>query len=174
MTIPVGKANHPVVSVSWYAAVAYSKWAGKRLPTEAEWEYAARGKLVGKKYPWGNVIDSGKTNYTWSHINDTTAVGRYPPNGYGLYDMAGNAWEWCLDEYNRDFYFSSPRRNPLSGANSPDWIINNFTSCLKQLASRRGGGWEATANSVRVTHRASNFPMTAGHHSLGFRCVRAQ
>ena len=108
---PQGKANHPVVFVSWYAAMAYAGWVEKRLPTEAEWEHAARGSLVGKKYPWGDGIDTDKANYGWS-VGDTTSVGKYPANKYGLYDMAGNVWEWCLDEYNPDFYSTSPREKP--------------------------------------------------------------
>ena len=102
---PQGYANHPVVYVSWYAAMAYAGWVGERLPSEAEWEYAARGGLVGKKYPWGDVIDLGKVNYGRRNVGGTTSVGKYPPNGYGLYDVAGNVWEWCLDEYDEDFYF---------------------------------------------------------------------
>ena len=170
---PSGKANHPVVYVSWYAAVAYAKWVEKRLPTEAEWEYAARGGLVGKKYPWrGDVIDSGKANYADSGIGDSTPVGRYPPNGYGLYDMAGNVWEWCLDEYNKDFYFISPRENPLSGANSVDWVINNFTS-VKTSRVLRGGSWNSNPKNLRVANRSGDSP-TKPINSYGFRCARSQ
>ena len=168
---PGGKANHPVVYVSWYAAVAYSKWAGKRLPTEAEWEYAARGGLSGKAYPWGDVIDSGKANYD-KNVGDTTAVGKYPANGYGLYDMAGNVWEWCLDEYNKDFYFSSPPRNPLSGANSPDWVISNFTG-VKTPRVLRGGSWYSNPKNLRVANRDRPSPPLTSNFN-GFRCARAQ
>ena len=84
--------------------------------TEAEWEYAARGGLAEKKYPLGNTISTRQANYS-GHVGDTTAVGRYAANGYDLYDMAGNVWEWCLDEYDADFYFVSRNsRNPISGA----------------------------------------------------------
>jgi len=83
--------NHPMVEVSWDDAVAYANWAGKRLPTEAEWEYAARGGLAERRYPWGNEIDAGQANYAGS----SKAVGNYSPNIYGLYDMAGNVAEWC-------------------------------------------------------------------------------
>ena len=100
---PTGKADHPVKYVSWYAAVAYSKWAGKRLPTEAEWECAARGGKSGLRYPWGNDIDSDKANYG-NNVGDTTPVGSYASNGYGLYDMVGNVLEWCLDAYDDNIY----------------------------------------------------------------------
>ena len=101
-TYPRGEADYPVAFVSSGAAAAYAQWVGKRLPTEAEWEKASRGRLVRKKYPWGNLIDSNKANsqkyFTASRNNSTTPIGSYPANGYGLYDMAGNVAEWCLKE----------------------------------------------------------------------------
>ena len=169
---PSGKADHPVVYVSWYAAMAYAKWVEKGLPMEREWEYAARGGLDGQKYPWrGDVIDLGKANYG-RNVGETTPVGKYPPNGYGLYDMAGNVWEWCLDEYNKDFYFTSPRKNPLSGANSVDWIISNFTS-VKTERVLRGGSWGDNPKNLRVASRNRASP-TYTDFVNGFRCARAQ
>ena len=168
---PPGTANHPVVEVSWYAAMAYAGWVGKRLPTEAEWEYAARGGLVGKKYPWGDIIDLGKANYG-GNVGDTTVVGKYPANGYGLHDMAGNVWEWCLDEYNKDFYFISPRENPLSGANTMDRVINNFTD-VELFRVLRGGSWRLKPRTLRVAARSRG--VAAGTlYDGGFRCARAQ
>ena len=169
---PAGKSSHPVAYVSWYAAMAYAGWVDKRLPTEAEWEYAARGGLSGKKYPWEeDVITLGKANYG-GNVGDTTPVRKYPPNGYGLYDMAGNVREWCLDEYNKDFYFGSPRKNPLSGANSAEWVINNFTN-VKTSRVLRGGSWNDSPNYLRVALRY-RFNPTYSYACYGFRCARAQ
>ena len=161
---PYGKGNHPVVYVNWYAAMAYAKWAGKRLPTEAEWEKAARGGLSGKKYPWGDSIDSKKANYG---STDTTAVGTYPPNPYGLYDMVGNVWEWCLDEYKSDFYKNSPSRNPVAGGKR---MIDNFAN-VKNARVLRGGSWNSNPGNLHVATRYwlhPSFPYDVD----GFRCVR--
>lgn len=171
---PSGKTRHPVVHVSWYAAMAYAQWKGKRLPTEAEWEYAARGGLAGKAYPWGDEWDSNQAHIgEWrdgARTGGTAKAGQYPPNGYGLYDMAGNVWEWCLDEYNEDFYSTSPRENPFAGTNGLDWVVNNFTD-VKSDRVLRGGSW--FDGDVNVTERSSKDP-TKTYFDTGFRCVKPQ
>ena len=165
-----GYEKHPVTLVSWYGAMAYAAWKGKRLPTEAEWEKAARGGLSGLKYPWGNAIDSNRANYN-NHVGDTTVVGKYAANGYGLHDMSGNVWEWCLDEYNAGFYAISPSQNPLSGAPSIQWLLDNYTG-VKTRRVLRGGAWFNGATNVRVAARGNNAP-TSTNDGVGFRCARA-
>ena len=131
----------PVVRMSWRDAVAYAAWANKRLPTEAEWEYAARGGLVGKRYPNGDIITYTDANLAGVGGTDkwkwTAPVGSFPPNGYNLYDMAGNVWEWCFDEYNGEFYSLSTENNPRFGREqAPD--NENFP-----YPTRRRMGWRA-------------------------------
>ena len=166
---PKGTANYPVVNVSWYAAMAYAQWAEKRLPTEAEWEKTARGGLTGKKYPWGDQIDTTKANYG-ENIGQTTPIGEYPPNDYGVYDIVGNVWEWCLDEHIFDFYAASPRQNPVAGGDIT-YVLNNFTD-LKTYRVLRGGSWMSIPRYVRVAPRFRFIP-SHSINNVGFRCARS-
>ena len=166
---PPDKENHPVVYVSWYAAMAYAKWEGKRLPTEAEWERAARGGLVDLRYTWGNIVDSSKANYG-GQVGDTTPVGSYPANDYGLHDMVGNVMEWCLDGYETDFYSRSPRLNPIAGGVLID-IVNNFEGVISRRAVR-SGCWYNVPLHVRVADRYGANPNHVSK-GRGFRCARS-
>lgn len=179
-----GKENYPVVHISWDDANAYAKWAGKRLPTEAEWEFAARGGLIDKKYFWGNEepekakpkanIWQGKFPYLNTAVDKFTGaapVKSFLPNGYGLYDMAGNVWEWCSDWYTPEYYKElgqSVSENPKGPSKSYDPMEPTIP---KKVV--RGGSFLCNASyckGYRVTARMKSSPDTGLQHT-GFRCV---
>lgn len=177
-----GRKNHPVVQVSWDDAVACCQWAGKRLPTEAEWEFAARGGLERQAYVWGNErLPSGiwqaniwqgefpNENALSDGFRGTAPVASFQPNGYGLYDMAGNVWEWCADWYRPDYYAQSPKDNPRGPDTSYD---PNEPGVRKRV--QRGGSYlcsDTYCVGYRPSARMKCSPDTGLSHS-GFRCVR--
>jgi len=196
-------SNDPMVEVSWYGAVAYCNWrsqqegyqqcydpcdpnwpcdfskSGYRLPTEAEWEYAARGGLSGRRFPWGDTISHSQANYyadpcsysydvsptsgyhpTWNEGKRpyTSPVGSFSANGFGLYDMTGNIWDWCNDWYDSDYYDTSPYNNPTGPASGSYRVL-------------RGGSWSLYAFLCRVAYRRANDPDYPRRSTYGFRVV---
>jgi formylglycine-generating enzyme required for sulfatase activity len=183
-----GREKFPVVQVAYEDASAYAKWAGKRLPTEAEWEFAARGGLAGKRYPWGDQFQpSGRwmanTFQGKFPVKDTaddghkgvTAVAQYPANGYGLYDMAGNVWQWTSDWYRPDYYARFTLTGPVArNPQGPDTPYDPAEPTEKKRV-HRGGSFLCTDQycSRYVVGTRGKGDVSTGTNHLGFRCVKA-
>ena len=169
----VDLSDHPVTHISWNDAKAYCGWADVRLPSEAEWEKAARGGLEGATYPWGNEFDGSNVNFcdvncsqSWADQNAddgyafTSPVANFSPNGYGLYDMAGNLWEWTADWYGGDYYLNLPSSNPLGPDGGESRVL-------------RGGSWISYGDFLRSANRSSIDPSVT-YDNFGFRCSRSR
>ena len=165
---PGGRGSHPVVLVRYHDAMEYCRWLSTslgrlvRLPTEAEWEKAARGGVEGQRFPWGNDIDATRGNYLADHAakneRGTRPTGTYAPNGYGLYDMAGNVWEWVEDWHGGDYYAASEPRDPRGPGHGSMRIV-------------RGGSWvNGDVAMLRCAYRHKVPPDTYSY-SIGFRIV---
>ena len=180
-----GLGDHPVVHIAYEDALAYCEWAGRRLPTEAEWEFAARGGLLGKKYPWGDereILENSNNSWTGEFpvTNDsldgyitTAPVASYPPNGYGLFDMAGNVWEWTSDWYNTNFYAQALGQGVLENpSGAPEHYNPGQPYVLQKVV--KGGSFlcsDIYCASYRVSSRMAT-DVDSGQQHLGFRTVK--
>jgi formylglycine-generating enzyme len=155
---PAGKEQLPVADVSWTDAEAYCRWANKRLPTEAQWERACRGLVEGKKYPWGDELPDRNVAH-FDSLDGPCQVGRFQPNYFGAYDLAGNVWEWCSDWYEKNYYDAAPPRNPAGPAKGLYRVL-------------RGGSWADEPKFLTCANRSWARP---GERSpnIGFRCARS-
>lgn len=180
------RMDHPVVHIAWEDAQAYAQWAGKRLPTEAEWEWAAMGGLEDPKYPWGNEPSSEATglanfwqgpfpykNTEADGFYTTAPVQSFPPNGYGLYDMAGNVWEWTADKYHAEAYQMSRAERVVANPDGPDTSFDPQEPRMPKR-SMRGGSFlchDSYCSGYRVARRMKSSEDSGFNHT-GFRCVQ--
>nr|WP_261381740.1 formylglycine-generating enzyme family protein [Paenibacillus cremeus] len=167
------RMDHPVIHISFNDAMAYCKWSGKRLPTEAEWEFAARGGLVQRRYPWGDELKPNGEHYCniWqgkfpekNNASDgyagTAPVRSFYPNGYGLYNVSGNVWEWCSDWFSPTYHIQATRENPVGPPKGENRVL-------------RGGSYlchKSYCNRYRVAARSKNTP-DSSTGNIGFRCA---